>query len=297
MLNEERVKVDGSSEFKYQRQVEQDEVFDSVAPSLLAQFPYDPPFFLVASSGPAAQHQSFMFGLYRKTEEKIEGRSVYAQEYDKQYKEGTMRKDFRALFVDGGHNKVPKLFIDHGVWVIRDVYDKVVLRAAMPSHTPVSVKWQYQSMDEWHKDQEMTVTGLSEKPSDCEITITLTEDVVRKDFNGIMYPGVAGVYRADGTYCNGRPVLQHEEGEFTLYSAGSNWKVSNGVHNFWDTLWSGSAPTLCPADPRAARNEKQGVRNWRYRPDKGRWRAYQSDGISLKCNKHEYSKFWRALNV
>ena len=285
MLNEERVRVDGSSEPKYQRQVE-DEVSDSVA--ALAPSSYDAPFLLVSSSGPAAEHQSFMLGLYRKTEEKREGRSVYAQEYDKQHKEATVRKVFSNLFTDGGHNKVPELSSHQGVWVIRDVYDKVLLRAVTPSHTPVSVKWQYHSKDEWHDDQEIKVTGLSDKPSDCEITITLSDDVVRKDFNGIMNPGVAGVYSANGTYCTGRPVLQHSGGKFTLYSAGNNWKVSGGVHHFWDALWSGSAPSLCPADPRAARNEKQGVTDWRYRPDNGRWRAYQSDGISLKCNKHEY---------
>ena len=290
MLNEERVKVDDSSETKYQRKrLVEDRMWYSLAPSVLARYPYDPPFFLVSSSGPAAEHQSFMFGLYRKTEEKREGRSVYAQEYDKQYKEGTMRKVFSALFVDGGHNKVPELFIDQGVWMIQDVYDNVLLRAVTKSHTPVAVKWQYHSRDEWHDDQEITVTGLGEKPADCEITITLSEDVVREDYNGIMYPGVAGVYRADGTYCTGRPVLKHEGGEFILYSSGGNWKVSAGVHNFWDTLWSGSAPSLCPADPRAARNEKQGVRNWRYAPKIQGWmRKYECDGISLKCNKHGY---------
>ena len=32
----------------------------------------------------------------------------------------------------------------------------------------------------------------------------------------IKKPSVAGLYRADGSYFHGRPVLQHEGGHFTL---------------------------------------------------------------------------------
>ena len=40
------------------------------------------------------------------------------------------------------------------------------------------------------------VTSLSEKPHDCEVTISLSEDIKRD----IMKPGAEGLYRADGSY-------------------------------------------------------------------------------------------------
>ena len=134
-------------------------------------------------------------------------------------------------------------------------------------------------MFEWHDDKEMTVICLNEKPSECEVTITISpsEDVVR-------FPGVAGVYRANGTYCKGRPVLQHSGGEYVLYASGY-WNVRTGVNNFWSTtLWSRTAPSLCPADPRAARNEMEGLINWTYAPKI----INQSDRVSLKCKVHDY---------
>ena len=78
----------------------------------------------------------------------------------------------------------------------------------------------------------------------------------------LMYePGVEGVYKADGSYYLGRPVLQHEEGHFTAYARGGFWIVSSGVGGT-GYLVSGSAPSQCPADPRAARNERQ--THWEY---------------------------------
>ena len=44
-----------------------------------------PPYVLISSSGPAADHQGEFFGLYRKIEEMREGRSVYLQEQDTEY--------------------------------------------------------------------------------------------------------------------------------------------------------------------------------------------------------------------
>ena len=119
----------------------------------------------------------------------------------------------------------------------------------------------------------LTVTGLSEKPSfesEAEITIRLSEDV-RSDINE---RGVEGVYKADGSYYRGRPVLQHSEGRFKLFVSNSRWKVCNDVGG----LMSGSAPSQCPADPRAARNEREGLTLWRF------WNSMkwtESSGISV----------------
>ena len=59
----------------------------------------------------------------------------------------------------------------------------------------------------------MTVTSLSDKPDVCEVTISLSDDVKR---NNIQVPVVEGLYKEDGSYYHGRPVLQQEGGHFTL---------------------------------------------------------------------------------
>ena len=223
-------------------------------------------FLLISSSGPAADHHSYTFGLYRKTEEICEGHSVYSQENDTKF---------------GG--RTYKLFSDKGVWCIA-YNDTVRLRAATPSVSPASAKWRYYDWYEntWHDDLALTVTSLSEKPSDCEVTISLSEDVKRnmKEAGG----EVEGLYKADGSYCKGWPVLRHEGGHFVLsvYDAGC-WIVSAGVEGA-GYLYSRSAPSQCPADPRAARNERLGQTHWKYWNKHGR--DFESNGIIVKCNKH-----------
>merc|ERR1712150_71773 len=159
----------------------------------------DPPFLMISSSGPAADHQSDMFGLYKRIWERSEGRSVYIQEHSTEY----------------GDNS-GKLISVQGTWRIVS-FSTVWLRAATPSESPTSVKWEYEvdkNKATWREDAALTVTSFIEKPScECEVTISLSEDVERN----IMEPGgagVAGVYRENGLYCRGRPVLQ--AGRFTL---------------------------------------------------------------------------------
>ena len=208
-----------------------------------------------------------MFGLYHKTEEMRDGRSVYIQEHDEQYGSSPC-----------------KLFRDQGVWWIK-YHGDLRLRTATPSDSPTSVKWQYEDYDsKWH-DLELTVTGLSEKPSECQITISLSPDVARI----IKDSGVAGVYRALSSYCRGRRVLQHLGGCFILYVVLGCWNVIREVGGDISYLWSGSAPRQCPADPRVGRNEQPGPiltrEHWGYySKQQGHSR---SRGISVKCNKHK----------
>ena len=137
----------------------------------------EPPFLLVSSCGPSADHQGSLLGLYRKSEEEIrEGRSVYIQEHDTQYR--------------GSHSKLTSA---QGVWRIVDEHGNVYLRAAKIIESPISsVTWEYKLNGKtWEEDLALTVTGLSEKPSECEITITLPD---------ITEPGVAGVWGVQGRW-------------------------------------------------------------------------------------------------
>ena len=204
-------------------------------------------FLLISSTGPTADHFGRMFGFYHKTEEIKEECSVYDQEHDSQY----------------GNFTSYRLTSDQGLWMLTRGDDVFAV------------------LD----DQELTVTGLSEKPSDCVITISLSRDVWRD----IKEPGVAGFYRAEGSYHLGRPVFQHSGGRFTLYVGGGVeggcWKVCTGVGgDFY--LMSGSAPSQCPADPRAARNERFRKKHWLYESVRGG--VTYSRGITVKCNGHRH---------
>ena len=214
-----------------------------------------------------------MFGLYRKTEEEgqREGRSIYIQEHGDIY-----------------YDPPVELFSDRGIWVVKESGNsQVLLSAEKPSESPTSVKWKWyrdKGTGTWQVDPALTVVSLNEKPSGCEITIHLSGDISSEFID----KGVAGVYRSDGLYQTGRPVFKHWEGIFEI-CADNCWKV--GSDHSWE-LESGSAPSLCPADPRAAWNEFQRQNNWEYntklRPLRSQQRPNPANKIRITCKKHNY---------
>ena len=233
-------------------------------PSVRQQRVTESPFLLIFSSGRAADHCSSMFGLYRKTEEMREGRSVYTQLHDTQYK-----------------GSPSKLFTDKGVWSIEDSDGDVNLMATTPSNSPTSATWQYydQNKETMQDDPTLTVTSLSVKPKNCEMTIRFSNHIK----SVIDEPGVEGLYKSYGSYHHGRPVLQHVGGRFTLYAFYGCWRVSPYVGG--DVyLESGSAPSQCPANPRAARSECLARTHWVYQKEDFDWT--ESSGISFKCKTH-----------
>ena len=149
-------------------------------------------------------------------------------------------------------------------------------RTATSSVNPTSVNWQYLEnlKDTFLVDPELTVTGLMGKPDcDCEVTINLSET------------GVEGMYRADGSYYGGRPVLYHSKGHFSIIVHGGCWVVILHEGSVL-CLKSMSASSQCPADPRSVRNERLGLTHWEYRNKKGGWS--ESRRISVKCKKHKH---------
>ena len=205
-----------------------------------------------------------MFGLYRKTEEMREGLSVYTQFHDTQYRD-----------------RPSKLFTDKGVWSIGDKKGDVRLRSATTSESPTSAKWQYYDRNKktMQDDPALTMSSLSVKPNNCEMTISFSKDIKRN----IDEPGVEGLYKSYGSYHHGRPVLQHQGGRFKLYVFYGCWRVSPYVGG--DVyLESGSAPSLCPADPRAARSEWLARKLWVYQKEDYDWT--ESSEISFKCKTH-----------
>ena len=163
------------------------------------------------------------------------------------------------------------------------------LRATTPSQSPASVKWQFYDRDQqlWKDDQTLIVTSLSERPTcECEITINLSANVT----NDIRDPGVAGVYRPDGTYFEGRPVMRHTEGHFVLYVYWGRWRVGTSFRN-GEYLCSRTVPSSCPADPRAAIDQSRGLHHWGYMTEQnGGWIRINGFGVSVTCRKHKKYK-------
>ena len=161
------------------------------------------------------------------------------------------------------------------------------LRAASPSESPTSVTWQYKDgQDEWQDDPGLKLTEHSLKQMcECEITVSLSENVVED----IEEPGVEGTYKGVGSYRKGRPILMHSAGQLTLYVMGSDtvccWRLGLSSDSDSWYLLSGSAPSICPADPRAAINVSLGVSHWRYSSKQEG--MTESRGISVKCKKHQ----------
>ena len=119
--------------------------------------------------------------------------------------------------------------------------------------------------------------------------MSLTEAISR-DMKEPGVAGVAGVYWADGTYSEGRPVFRHSDGGFTIGVWGGCWVVRFAVGD-WEVrsdfqggwyLRSASAPSMCPADPRAARSERRGEKHWTYKSKQGGY--IESGDISVTCN-------------
>ena len=122
------------------------------------------------------------------------------------------------------------------------------------------------------------MTSLTER--ECEVRISLSGDITQD----IVEPGLAGVYQAEGICRWGRPVFRHSGGEFTLsVYGGGYWMVSSGVGGA-GYLSSRTAPSMCPADPRAARSEMWGWTHWMYRSKRGGFE--ESGDNSVACNKH-----------
>ena len=213
---------------------------------------YIPKFILISSKGPTAENQSDKMGLYRLSDEMREGRSVYIQEQDHEYDDSPC-----------------ELFSVKGGWVVTWLGNLYMIATSL-SKSPTSVKWQYFQWDDntWRDDQTLTVTGFyfNKRPSGCEVRISLREDIS----SDIVEPGVAGVYKSDGSYHRGRPVLRHSG--FTLCVWDGVWEVSSGFGGE-AYLWGGVASGLLPADTKN--------RDWEYDSLKGC--INKSNGISVSC--------------
>ena len=227
---------------------------------------FPPVFLLITSSGRAVDHQCQHFGVYFSTEN--EEQTGYIQQSQRPY-----------LTSNHGEIDIPsKLIILDGLWYLLDKDGHDCLRAESRSKSPTSVAWEFYHLDRvtWYDASHLSVTCLMELPSYCEVTIKFPGDIVM-------------LFRADGTFCRGRHILNHIGSNLRLYvNAKGCWVVSSDIGGDIGgdkvLMSSRSAPSLCPADPRAARDDRRRAKGWRHWSG-GEW--VQSD-IRVACRTHTY---------
>ena len=118
-----------------------------------------------------------------------------------------------------------------------------------------------------------------DKPRACgEITISASGAAA------VTQPECVGAYTPTQMFSEGRQVFKHKTEERYLLVDGE-WNVRESVE--WGTkMRSGSAPSMCPADPRARINEWLGQTSWVYTT--GFHRKDKNGDITVKCSVHKY---------
>ena len=125
---------------------------------------------------------------------------------------------------------------------------------------------------------DLTMTLLPDLSSDhcSDIIITATGEAAR------LWPECLGTFSSQpGEFYCGRQVFRNTTGWKlrAVGDVGGFWVVCDGEG--WAGLRSGSAPGMCPADPRARVNNEYGTKNWGYRTSEGYMQ--ESSAIIITC--------------
>ena len=104
-----------------------------------------------------------------------------------------------------------------------------------------------------------------------------------------MQPRSIGVYTPTKMFSGGRRVFKHVSQERYILSQPDcmNWYVQDSVDEKGPYMSSGSAPSMCPADPRARTNPSVGLSSWNYWAN---WGVYLLEDplITVTCSVHSY---------
>ena len=224
------------------------------------------PYLCITSTGPTADQYSHVLGLYALSGTRHGGKPVYQQ----------MDYDSRGR---GGF----KIWYDsiNQAWAVgKDTLEiqHKLLRATTTTSNPTTAAWQFTDYDSYHHyyfyrdDVALTVTAMVQLPPACSVIISCASS--RSLPRGKFHPEVLGEYAATARYQKGRVVYKHVDQELYL-AVGSGpggagcWTVQKEVGRVCGDctlLHSQTAPTLCPAHPRAARTDRWGgKKHWRWR--------------------------------
>jgi len=149
--------------------------------------------------------------------------------------------------------------------------------------------WQYNDDGVWRPIPGLDVTfptDLSIYSTLCYISIKATGEAARRSSDGLgIFAPVPGEFRY------GRQLFRNTTTDQKLMVNGAGfWVVGSEDGRCQDVtcgrrcalawLASGSAPSMCPADPRAKVSDLHGTRNWRYATGEG---LQESSAIKVTC--------------
>ena len=216
------------------------------------------PYLNISSTGPTADCYSEVLGLYALVPgTRHGGKPVYQQ----------MGGGYKVLY-----SKKKK------VWTVVDVdADEKILTAKTTTSNPTTAAWKVGDQD----DVTLTVAAMTRLPPACSVSISFTSpdasasanllhrllswigftspDPVRDDpVRDELLLQVMGEYAATDQYQYGRVVYKKVDRELYLSVRLNNcgcWVVDwgEGCDSFSPILQSQTAPSLCPADPQAAK--------------------------------------------
>ena len=224
-------------------------------------------YLLVTTTGPAAEHQGEMFGLYRLAGTH-NGAPYYVQLHDINTREepGKIYK-----YKDGG-------------WRAGDVLGGAGRGLQNSSNTaavPETGRRYHYGGGVWLDDAGIRVTRVEDiSPLLCgTITISATGEAAR------VRADCMGQFQPTGQFSAGRQVFHNQRTDkYLSVSLGDvDWDVRDSVDNVAGVA-SGCAPGLCPALRRAAvRRHRSNIKSWQYCDNDNSWHDAE---ITVKCSVH-----------
>ena len=220
------------------------------------------PYLCITSTGPTADLNSDVLGIYALSGTRHGGKPVYQQMDTEIGGSG----GFKIWY--GSMNQI---------WTVGKIdSNQPQLLAKTTTSNPTTAAWQFKDYDSYHHnyfsrdDVTLTIAAMVQLPPACSVIISCASS--RSLPRGKFRPEVLCEYAATARYQKGRVVYKHLNQELYL-AVGSGpggagcWTVQKEVGRGGSVLlFSQAAPTLCPAHPRAARTDRWGgKKHWRWR--------------------------------
>ena len=279
-----------------------------------------PTYLLMSTKGPAAEHQSNLCGVWRK--EGVHNSRPYYKLYDTNYWAAFAAKNTEE------HRWTEKFWnflysVGDAGWVVsknlgKTDGDEQLMNPDNTDHVPV-IGWQYKikpknDANDFFDDPLLQVTPVPDLATIACSSITITSsrparaNSAYSAYRSIAYNNAigfsdhhndweecVGTFLPTEEFSYGRQIFRNSSGK-TL-SAGLWWSVSDSDFN--SILWSGCAPGLCPANPRAGFKEKLKFKSWIFYPFDDddisamkelasipEFKGWKDDNIVVKCSTH-----------
>ena len=248
---------------------------------------YSPTFLTITSAGPSADIDGDQLGMY-EVRGTHNGSPFYRQV-------DTVRRD-REEFEFFVYRR------ENGGWGMGPGLDGSISIRNQNKTESVPLtgwEWRWDCQSQFRDDPLLKISSGPTLPCG-DITIRASRSVE------YMYPECIGVYNPTQIFSGGCRVFKHVSQERYILSQPDcfNWHVQDSVDTTPFSLLekshhvdkkgsymvSGSAPSMCPADPRARTNQSFGLSSWNYRVSRRNKKIIMREDplINVTCSVHSY---------